>query len=149
MRTVWKKAIACVASCLLALLYHVASGQTPSQNYVRESILLDKFTSDPCTDYDLARNTVTYYDGLGRLVQTVKVGAGWNVFDIHTITEYDSYGKPCKAWLRGDDNAKAIFEFLSEHITGSETMVEMGWAKTGIEGDKGLNFISTGHKKKS
>ncbi len=99
MRTVWKKAIACVAACLLALLCHVASGQTPSQNYVRESILLDKFTSDPCTDYDFARNTVTYYDGLGRQVQTVKVGAGWNVFDIHTITEYDSYGKPCKAWL--------------------------------------------------
>ncbi len=37
MRTVWKKAIACVAACLLALLSHVASGQTPSQNYVREA----------------------------------------------------------------------------------------------------------------
>ena len=48
--------------------------------------------------------------------------------------------------VRGDDNATALFEFMSEHITGSETMVEMGLTRTGTEGNAGLNFISTGHK---
>ena len=50
--------------------------------------------------------------------------------------------------VRGDDNAKAMFEFMSENITGSETMVEIGLAKTGVEGDKGLNFITTSHTPK-
>lgn len=50
--------------------------------------------------------------------------------------------------VRGDDNATALFEFMSEHITGSETMVEMGWAMTGIAGDNGLNFITTSHTAK-
>lgn len=41
-----------------------------------------------------------------------------------------------------------MFEFMSEHITGSSTEVEIGWAKTGILGDKGLNFITTSHTAK-
>lgn len=47
--------------------------------------------------------------------------------------------------VRGDDNGTALFEFLGDNVTGSPSMVEIGQAKTGIEGDKGLNFITTGH----
>lgn len=34
---------------------------------------------------------------------------------------------------------------MSNNVTGSSTKVEIGLAQTGIEGNKGLNFITTGH----
>ena len=34
---------------------------------------------------------------------------------------------------------------MSDNITGSRTKVEIGLAQTGIAGDNGLNFITTGH----
>ena len=42
--------------------------------------------------------------------------------------------------IRGDDNGKQLFEFFADN-----TNVEWGHAMTGIAGDKGLNFITTGH----
>ncbi|MCH6202198.1 hypothetical protein MMU07_21655, partial [Aquiflexum sp. LQ15W] len=42
--------------------------------------------------------------------------------------------------VRGDDNGTQLFEFLADN-----TSVEWSQAKTGIEGDKGLNFLTTGH----
>ncbi len=53
---------------------------------------------------------------------------------------YDEYK------IRGDGNATALFDFMSRYITRS-TLVEVGLAQTGIEGEKGLNFITTGHVK--
>jgi hypothetical protein len=52
---------------------------------MRESLFLDRFTSNPVFDYDFARNTVTYYDGLGRPIQNVKGAASFAVQDIHRI----------------------------------------------------------------
>ena len=54
---------------------------------------------------------------------------------------YDEYK------IRGDTNGKSLFEFLSFNVTGSSSQVEIGLAQTGIPGDKGLNFITTGHIK--
>ncbi|MGE0930844.1 JAB-like toxin 1 domain-containing protein [Peijinzhouia sedimentorum] len=42
--------------------------------------------------------------------------------------------------VRGDDNGTQLFEFFADN-----TSVEWSQAKTGIEGDKGLNFLTTGH----
>ena len=42
--------------------------------------------------------------------------------------------------VRGDENGTKLFEFFADN-----TNVEWGQAKTGIEGDKGLNFLTTGH----
>ncbi len=50
---------------------------------------------------------------------------------------YDTYE------ARGDENGKSLFEFLSEIVRDQE--IEVSHAKTGIEGDKGLNFITTAH----
>jgi len=44
--------------------------------------------------------------------------------------------------VRGDDNGKQLFEFFADN-----TDVEWSHAMTGIAGDKGLNFITTGHDK--
>ena len=71
-------------------------------------------------------------------------------FEHGTIISQKSYeyneGKTYDVWkIRGDDNATQIFEFMSDNITGSDSKVEIGLAQTGIAGDKGLNFITTGH----
>ncbi|MCD7971298.1 MAG: hypothetical protein LUG18_01315 [Candidatus Azobacteroides sp.] len=42
--------------------------------------------------------------------------------------------------VRGDDNGTQMFEFMSQN-----TNVEWSQAKTGIVGDKGLNFLTTSH----
>ena len=42
--------------------------------------------------------------------------------------------------VRGDNNGTQLFEFFADN-----TSVEWSQAKTGIEGDKGLNFLTTGH----
>jgi RHS repeat-associated protein len=60
--------------------------------------------------------------------------------DGKTTGTYDVYQ------VRGDANATAMFEFMGQHVTGSPSKVEFSQAKTGIEGDKGLNFITTSHQ---
>ena len=63
--------------------------------------------------------------------------------------EYEK-DKTYDVWkVRGDENATKIFKFMSDNITGSRTKVEIGLAQTGIAGDKGLNFITTGHARGS
>ncbi len=61
--------------------------------------------------------------------------------DGQTTDTYDVYR------IRGDNNGTALFEFMSNNISGSRTGVEISQAMTGIKGDKGLNFITTGHTK--
>ena len=56
-----------------------------------------------------------------------------------TVSSYDVYE------VRGDDVGNTLFEFLSDNITGSPTKVEFAQFMTGIEGDKGLHFITTSH----
>jgi hypothetical protein len=51
---------------------------------------------------------------------------------ISRVTSFDMYQ------IRGDDNATKLFEFMA-----SNTGVEWGQFKTGIEGEKGLNFLTT------
>ena len=71
-------------------------------------------------------------------------------FEHGTIISQKSYeykdGKTYDVWkVRGDENATQMFAFMSDNITGSDSNVEIGLAQTGIAGDKGLNFITTGH----
>lgn len=63
--------------------------------------------------------------------------------DGQTRDTYDVYK------IKGDDKGTALFEFLGNNVTGSFSMVEIGQAKTGFEGDRGLNFITTGHQRRS
>ena len=67
-----------------------------------------------------------------------QLSASYNIMGEQGI--YDEYK------VRGDENATALFEFMSLHTT-KVTQVEVGLAQTGIEGEKGLNFITTGHIK--
>jgi hypothetical protein len=53
---------------------------------------------------------------------------------LNSADSYDTYK------VRGDANGTQMFEFMSQNTT-----VEWSQAKTGIEGDKGLNFLTTSH----
>ena len=43
--------------------------------------------------------------------------------------------------VRGDENGTELFEFFAKNVT-MVSKVEFSHAKTGLEGGKGLNFIS-------
>ena len=47
--------------------------------------------------------------------------------------------------VRGDDNGEKLFEFFANAVVEQE--MEVSHIKCGIEGDKGLNFVSTAHFK--
>jgi hypothetical protein len=49
--------------------------------------------------------------------------------------------------VKKDQNGMSLFTLLADNITNSSSMVEFALAQTGIQGDKGLNFITTGHCK--
>ncbi|MBF4519573.1 RHS repeat-associated core domain-containing protein, partial [Flavobacterium sp. ANB] len=46
-----------------------------------------------------ANQNITYFDGLGRPVQTIAIGQGGNGSDIITPIEYDSFGRQVKEYL--------------------------------------------------
>ncbi|MBE6311369.1 MAG: hypothetical protein E7080_10005, partial [Bacteroidales bacterium] len=83
--------------CLFSILS--VSGQDSSQNYVLSAQMCERFRETPPLAYDVARITIDYYDGLGRPVQNVRVGASGSAFDLHTLTEYDQYGRAYRSWL--------------------------------------------------
>ena len=58
------------------------------------------------------------------------------------VDTYDVYR------VRGDENGKALFEFFADHLTQSDKKIEFGLAMTGIEGAKGLDFVTTSHSSK-
>ena len=68
-------------------------------NYVLEYEPLTA-TDDPRTlDAGQCRRTATYADGLGRPVQTVRIGASPSGADLVTRTDYDSAGRESRSWL--------------------------------------------------
>ena len=110
-----------IGLCLFVMLLcsNAVVGQTASMNYVRKSQMTELYTSNPLIDFENARITIDYYDGLGRPIQTIQQGASGETLDLCTITEYNSYGLPYRQWLpiegeqcNGDyinpDDAKSI-----------------------------------------
>lgn len=68
-------------------------------NYVLEYEPLTA-TDDPRTlDAGQCRRMATYADGLGRPVQTVRIGASPSGADLVTRTDYDSAGRESRSWL--------------------------------------------------
>ena len=63
-----------------------------NRNYIASFIPQDK-------DAAFGNLAVQYYDGLGRPVETIQVGANPDQNDLVTYQEYDEYGRESKAWL--------------------------------------------------
>lgn len=63
--------------------------------------------------------TVDYYDGLGRPIQTIQVAATPSGYDIGNYKEYDDYGRVLKEWLPYKNNASRTGAFMSKNFFGS------------------------------
>ena len=87
-------AIATLAAALLLWAGASSSGkaQDTNRNYVMKTV-------HASADSTLAkRRAVTYYDGLGRPVQTVRLGGSPDGHDLADRVEYDSLGREFRAW---------------------------------------------------
>jgi RHS repeat-associated protein len=75
--------------------------QSNDQNYVKTTVYKDGFMGsavDNATS-DQMIETVEYFDGLGRPIQTVGVKQGGNGRDILTHIDYDPFGRQVKEYL--------------------------------------------------
>ena len=68
--------------------------QSQDQNYIRTRTM----TNEAGTEYI---ETIQYFDGLGRPVETVQKGITPNKADLVSLLEYDAFGRESNAWLPG------------------------------------------------
>ena len=99
------------STCLLIILVvpGYLSAQTTTQNYLVTSIPYQT-VSDPTSLSDVNSNsTIQYFDGLGRLSQTIQKAITPAGADLITALEYDALGRLTKSWLpavvRGNNGA--------------------------------------------
>jgi len=83
---------------ILLLLPLMLTGQTPHQNYVKTSTYKERSTVVPAATIKKDIQ-VTYFDGLGRPLQTVQSAVGGQGQDIVTPVEFDLFGRPVKEYL--------------------------------------------------
>lgn len=92
---------------------------------------------------DIVQN-VSYYDGLGRLVQSIAIGQAGNGSDIITPTEYDGYGRkeidylPYAAANLGNDYIKtgapaAVLSYYTAKLPNEINITQNAFSKKVIE----------------
>ena len=84
------------------LLFPIAIiGQTETENYIKTTSYLqevDEVQENNVLESQKIEN-ITYYDGLGRVIQTIAVRAGGQNQNITTHIEYDDLGRTTKTYL--------------------------------------------------
>ena len=85
------------------------------------------YTTD--ADGNMAYNSISFGYGTIESQRSISFSSDGN-----SVESYDVYK------VRGDKNGTGLFEFMAANTT-----VEWSQAKTGIVGDKGLNFLTTSH----
>lgn len=78
---------------IISTLTQYATAQSSNRNYVCEWEAIEPSTEAPPPYSDLSKMTMTYFDGMGRKISTVKAGASEGVFDIADFTTYDNVGR--------------------------------------------------------
>ena len=86
------------AISLFLLAQPMVAAETP-MSYVRVIESYSPSRSEPAAFFDMARVTTTYFDGLGRPVETVRVGAGGDFEDVAELTVYGHGDKVAERWL--------------------------------------------------
>ncbi|MGK6353494.1 DUF6443 domain-containing protein, partial [Parapedobacter sp. DT-150] len=73
----------------------LGNAASANQNYIQKTVYLRGFGNTPPTAPTVAEalRDITYYDGLGREIQTVGVKAAPNQRDVVTPVEYDAFGR--------------------------------------------------------
>ena len=69
----------------------------------------------------------------------------YGTIESHTVKKWGDNHQSDYWQVRGDNNARALFEFFSENITANNDL-EFSLTQTGMSGEKGLNFVSTSHE---
>lgn len=87
-----------VGISLFLLALPMVAAETP-MSYVRVIESYSPSRSEPAAFFDMARVTTTYFDGLGRPVETVRVGAGGDFEDVAELTVYGHGDKVAERWL--------------------------------------------------
>ena len=83
---------------LFLLALPMVAAEAP-MSYVRVIESYSPSRSEPAAFFDMARVTTTYFDGLGRPVETVRVGAGGDFEDVAELTVYGHGDKVAERWL--------------------------------------------------
>lgn len=81
-----------VGLIFVALFPVLSHAQDPGKNYIMKA----EYTEP---DNATARHEVSYFDGLGRLEQTVHVDGGGTGIHLADLTEYDNCGRVWRTWL--------------------------------------------------
>ena len=153
MKTQLKRYIS-ISSLLLVMFYSAnidAQTATSSQNYVIESTVKTsgKKTAAAFANFvvDSVNRTITYYDGLGRPLQSVQWKGSPAKRDLVTPIAYDAYGREDKKYLPyaataatsiGSYKATAIADQNSFYTTPSGTT----WTAPGVVIIPGNNAVS-------
>ena len=87
-----------VGISLFLLALPMVAAEAP-MSYVRVIEPYSPSRSEPAAFFDMARVTTTYFDGLGRPVETVRVGAGGDFEDVAELTVYGHGDKVAERWL--------------------------------------------------
>lgn len=105
----------------ISTTYYELHRDRGKQNYVMSRTYTQANGSD-------SRVNIDYFDGLGRLSNSVRVGASPSGLDIVTRQDYDSFGRRSREWLprlSGYSNGKYLmpkeFESLSSDIYNQDT----------------------------
>jgi len=92
-----KKILLPIGLILLSGLTYAQTSPTDTQNYIQTRLYLEPVTSTSTSAKQL--NTVQYFDGLGRLKQTVNVKASPLGRDVVTPVVYDEFGRQNRDYL--------------------------------------------------
>jgi len=87
-----KKPIIYIILWLVMLFPVLLYGQSANQNYIKTTTYLAENSADSI-------QTIQYFDGLGRPVQTVQRGITPQGNDLIALLEYDIIGRESLAWL--------------------------------------------------
>ena len=83
---------------LFLLALPMVAAEAP-MSYVRVIEPYSPSRSEPAAYFDMARVVTTFFDGLGRPVETVRVGAGGDFEDVAELTVYGHGDKMAERWL--------------------------------------------------
>ncbi len=114
-----------ISTLLLLLMYSVvAVGQDASHNYIMQQTAREA-TGMTCND------AITYYDGLGRPMETVRRNASPTGKDLVSLTQYDAYGRGYLTWretpIAGNGGFTTVGDFQSATMQSHGEITAFDW----------------------
>jgi len=121
---------------LIILLVHISIiAQTTTQNYAVTTIPFQAVSDPSLLTEANSNSTIQYYDGSGRLSQTVQRALAPSGEDMITALEYDALGRLSKNWLPAvvQGNNGAFYPGYASHAIASNLNDAKPFSTTGYE----------------